>query len=73
MEIYIEKYVDYLKNIKKSSENTVASYQRDLVSFLISTGRMEQRIFVREMRQISTLMFCIWKKMENQWQLYLEA
>lgn len=33
MEIYIEKYVDYLKNIKKSSENTVASYQRDLVKF----------------------------------------
>ena len=33
MEIYIEKYVDYLKNIKKSSENTVASYRRDLVKF----------------------------------------
>ena len=33
MEIYIEKYVDYLKNIKKSSENTVASYRRELVKF----------------------------------------
>ena len=34
MEIYIEQYVDYLKNIKKSSDNTVASYKRDLTKFL---------------------------------------
>lgn len=33
MENYIEKYVEYLRNIKKSSENTIASYRRDLMKF----------------------------------------
>lgn len=34
MEQYIDRYVEYLKNVKKSSENTVASYRRDLVKFV---------------------------------------
>ena len=33
MEQYIDRYVDYLRNVKKSSENTVASYRRDLIKF----------------------------------------
>ena len=33
MEQYIDRYVEYLRNVKKSSENTVASYRRDLVKF----------------------------------------
>lgn len=33
MEQYIDRYVEYLKNVKKSSENTVASYRRDLLKF----------------------------------------
>ena len=33
MEQYIVRYVDYLRNVKKSSENTVASYRRDLIKF----------------------------------------
>lgn len=42
MEFYIEKYVAYLKNVKKSSDNTVASYKRDLLklnNFLKGTGQ----------------------------------
>ncbi len=31
MDTYIEEYVAYLKNVKKSSDNTVASYRRDLL------------------------------------------
>lgn len=41
MEIYIDKYVAYLKNVKKSSDNTMASYKRDLLKlniFLKSYG-----------------------------------
>ena len=34
MEQYIDRYVEYLKNVKKSSENTVASYRRDLCKFV---------------------------------------
>lgn len=34
MEQYIDRYVDYLRNVKKSSENTVASYRRDLNKFV---------------------------------------
>jgi integrase/recombinase XerD len=33
VEIYITNYVDYLKNVKKSSDNTIASYRRDLNKF----------------------------------------
>lgn len=33
MEQYIDRYVEYLRNVKKSSENTVASYRRDLLKF----------------------------------------
>lgn len=33
MEIYIEQYVEYLRTTKKSSDNTVASYKRDLLKF----------------------------------------
>ena len=33
MEQYIDSYVNYLKNVKKSSDNTIASYRRDLVKF----------------------------------------
>lgn len=33
MEIYIEQYVEYLRTTKKSSDNTVASYRRDLLKF----------------------------------------
>lgn len=33
MEQYIDRYVEYLKNVKKSSDNTVASYRRDLLKF----------------------------------------
>ncbi len=33
MERFIEKYVEYLRNIKKSSDNTIASYRRDLMKF----------------------------------------
>ena len=34
MEQYIDRYVEYLRNIKKSSENTIASYKRDLLKFV---------------------------------------
>ncbi len=34
MEQYIDRYVEYLKNVKKSSENTIASYRRDLMKFV---------------------------------------
>lgn len=37
----IDEFVDYLTNVKKSSNNTIASYRRDLVklnSFLINSG-----------------------------------
>lgn len=33
MEKFIEKYVEYLRNIKRSSDNTIASYRRDLMKF----------------------------------------
>lgn len=33
MEIYIEQYVEYLRTTKKSSDNTIASYRRDLLKF----------------------------------------
>lgn len=33
MEIYIEKYIEYLQSIKKSSDNTISSYRRDLLKF----------------------------------------
>ncbi len=33
MEQYIDSYVDYLRIVKKSRENTVASYRRDLIKF----------------------------------------
>ncbi len=33
MEIYIEQYVEYLRTTKKSSDNTIASYKRDLLKF----------------------------------------
>lgn len=35
MEQYIDRYVEYLKNVKKSSENTIASYRRDLMKFVV--------------------------------------
>lgn len=44
MEFYIEKYVAYLKNVKKSSDNTVASYKRDLLklnNFFKGTGQSD--------------------------------
>ena len=28
---YVDKYIDYLKTVKRSSSNTIASYRRDLV------------------------------------------
>lgn len=34
MEQYIDRYVEYLRNVKKSSENTIASYKRDLLKFV---------------------------------------
>ena len=34
MEQYIDRDVEYLKNVKKSSENTIASYRRDLMKFV---------------------------------------
>ena len=34
MEQYIDRYVEYLRNVKKSSENTIASYRRDLMKFV---------------------------------------
>lgn len=34
MEQYVDRYVEYLKNVKKSSENTIASYRRDLEKFV---------------------------------------
>lgn len=33
MEVYIQAFADYLKNTKKSSENTIMSYTRDLHKF----------------------------------------
>lgn len=33
MKRYIEEFVDYLQNVKKSSKNTVLSYKRDLQKF----------------------------------------
>lgn len=34
MESYINQYVEYLKKVKKSSDNTIASYRRDLNKFV---------------------------------------
>ena len=34
MEQYIDRYVEYFRNVKKSSENTIASYKRDLLKFV---------------------------------------
>jgi integrase/recombinase XerD len=31
VEMYIDRYVNYLENVKKSSANTIASYKRDLL------------------------------------------
>lgn len=42
MEIYIEQYVEYLKTTKKSSDNTVASYKRDLLKFANYFKSLEQ-------------------------------
>ncbi len=47
MNTYIEQYVSYLNNVKRSSANTVSSYIRDLNkldSYLLSQGKTVNRI-----------------------------
>ena len=34
LEQYVDKYIEYLRKVKKSSENTIASYKRDLEKFV---------------------------------------
>lgn len=34
LEQYVDKYIEYLRKVKKSSENTIASYRRDLEKFV---------------------------------------
>lgn len=40
METYIKAFVDYLQKVKKSSKNTILSYQRDLRKFAHYTSEM---------------------------------
>ena len=47
MNVYIEQYVTYLNNVKRSSANTVSSYIRDLNkldSYLVSQGKAIDKI-----------------------------
>lgn len=34
MEAWIKEYIQYLRQVKKSSQNTILSYERDLINFL---------------------------------------
>lgn len=50
MEETVERYVDYLRNTKNVSDNTLTSYKRDLIKMIMHF----QRIGIKDVRKINS-------------------